>query len=198
MIRNIRRRYFEVWGDEQSQNVFLKGFVVVLAALFLIESIALLVLCLRKPELIAVGQSETKVFTVQPPSAELLKEELKRTVKKYLETHYNWEPATVEKAHQVASLYVAEKFVKAFNSANAEQVKIAKDQKISEKVYPGDPIVDDKALTARVSMDRILVINGLRTTSPLTLDVTFEYGPRTASNPEGIYVTGEKVIDPQR
>ena len=54
--------------------------------------------------------------------------------------------------------------------------------------------IDTKALTARIFMDRILSIDGLRAATLLTLDVNFEYGPRTEANPQGLYITGEKFI----
>lgn len=197
MIRTIKRRYFEIWGNEEAQNIFLKGLLSGLAALFLVQSIALVILALRKPVLIAVGPAETRVFNVTPPGDELLASELKRLVQSYVETHYNWEFTTIEKAHAEAARFVSEKFVKAFITANREQVRMAKEKKISERVYlTSDVQVDLKALSARVPMDRIFTVDGLRATSPLTLDITFEYGPRTQSNPEGVYITGEKVISP--
>lgn len=195
MIRNITRRYFEVWGNEEAQNSFLKGLLVVLSVLFLVQSVVLAVVAYRKPTLIAVGQSETRVFTVTPPGDELLSVELRRLVKRYVETHYNWDFTNVEKAHAEAARFVSEKFVKAFNAANAEQVRIAREKKITEKVYLSTEIqVDPKTLTARVAMDRIFTVEGLRAASLLTLDISFEYGARTPQNPEGIYVTAEKVI----
>jgi hypothetical protein len=160
MIKKIRRTYFEIWGDEEAQNAILKGLLLGLGVLFIIQSVALVVISLRKPIFIALGNEETKIFQVTPPSKELLTQELKRTVKAYVETHYNWDSSTVEQAHEKAATYVSEKFVKAFVSANAEQVKIAKDKKLKEVVYVSDPIqVDLSILTAHVKLDRILIID---------------------------------------
>lgn len=194
MIRDIRRNYFEIWGNEEAQNVFLKGLLSVLVVLFAVQSAVLCIVVLRKPVLVAIGNSETKVLTLTPPSEALLADELKRLVKRYAETHYSWDSTSVEKAHEEASHYVGEAFVKAFNAANAEQVKLAKEKKLAQKVYVADISVDAKALTARITMDRILAVEGLRAASSLILDITFEYGPRTVTNPEGIYITGEKVV----
>ena len=196
MIRNIRRSYFEVWGNEEAQNRILKGLLLGLCVLYSIQTIALVFVYCRKPVLIAVGSDETKIFHIIPPTQELLAQELKRTVKSYVETHYNWDPSTVENAHAEAARYVSEKFVKSFVSANAEQVKIAKEKKLKEIVYISDIRIDPQMLTARVYIDRILIIGALRATTPWMLDITFEYGPRTPTNPEGIYVSGEKQINP--
>jgi hypothetical protein len=194
MIRNIQRKYFEIWGNEEAQNAFLKGLLIILSILFLFQSIVLTIVYLRKPVLVAIGNTETKVLTLAPPPEELLKSELTRTVKNYAEAHYNWDSATVEAAHERASKYVSSQFVKAFKNANAEQVKLAQSKKLTQKIYVTDVKVDSKNLTARIFMDRILSIDGLRAATLLTLDVTFEYGPRTDANPQGIYITGEKFI----
>lgn len=197
MIKDISRRYFEVWGNEEAQNAFLKGVLVVLSVLFTVQSVVLCVVCFRKPTLFAVGKSETAVFTVTPPSEELLANELKRVVRQYAETHYTWDSTTVEKAHADAARYVAKDFVKAFNAANAEQVRIAKEKKLAQKVYVSEITIDAKVLSSRITMDRILAVEGLRAVSQLILEVSFDYGPRTSTNPEGIYVIGEKVITSQ-
>ena len=51
----------------------------------------------------------------------------------------------------------------------------------------------------KVTGDRILLVEGLRATNPMTLEVSYDDGPRTETNPSGIYVTAEKLIsDPER
>ena len=195
MIRDIRRKYFEIWANEEAQNVFLKGVLAVFVLLFVIQFGVLCVIGLRKPVLIAIGQTETQILTLTPPPEELLALELKRLVRHYTETHYTWDSTSVEKAHEEATRYVGDAFIKAFKAANAEQIKIAKEKKLSQKVYVSDISIDSKTLTARITLDRILIIEGLRATSPLVLDITFEYGPRTQTNPVGIYITAEKVVN---
>ena len=49
-------------------------------------------------------------------------------------------------------------------------------------------------MTAQLSGDRILVVDGLRATNPMALEIGFRLNSRTTSNPEGIYVTSEKLI----
>jgi hypothetical protein len=195
MIRDIRRQYFEIWGSEEAQNSFLKGVLIILGILSAIQSIVLCYLALRKPVLVAVGQTETQVFTMTPPTEDLLNNELKRVVRKYVESHYTWDNSTVEKAHAEASRYVSTQFVKAFKAANIEQIKLAKEKKLSQKVYVSELSVNSKDLTAHLILDRILMVEGLRAASQLTFDISFEYGPRTSSNPEGIYIVSEKVVN---
>jgi hypothetical protein len=194
MIRDISRKYYEIWGSEQAQNSLLKGLLVVIGILFLFQSIALTILAIRKPVLVAVSEKETAILTATPPSAELLEKELTRQVTGYVESHYTWDFTNIDAAHVNASRYVASQFQKAFQQANAEQVRIAKEKKLSQKVYVSDIQLDSKALTARVTLDRILRVDGLRAVTPLVLDLTLQSGPRTDTNPEGLYITGEKIV----
>src|ERR1700761_7667567 len=116
MVRDIRRKYFEIWGDEEAQNSILKGLLLLMGSLLIVQSVALAILALKKPVLIAMNTEETRIFTVAPPSDELLAVELKRMVRGYVETHYTWDSSTVEKAHTEAARYVAPDFVKAFTA----------------------------------------------------------------------------------
>ena len=99
MIRDFSRKYYEVWGTEQAQNVFLKGLLTVISLLFCIQSVALVIVSLRKPVLIGVSDTETKILAAVPPFQAILDQELKRQVTRYVQTHYTWDHATIDKAH---------------------------------------------------------------------------------------------------
>jgi hypothetical protein len=195
MIRDLSRKYYEIWGNEEAQNTFLKGILVALSVLFILQSIALVIVSLRHPILITVGEKQTQIIAETPPSEDLLSEELKRQVTHYVDAHYTWDFTTVEKSHELASHYISAQFLKAFQQANLEQIKIAKEKKLSEKVYFASLVVDPKQLSAQVTLDRILMIDGIRAVTPLNLSLTLEAGPRTETNPEGLYITGEKIMN---
>jgi len=59
--------------------------------------------------------------------------------------------------------------------------------------YPSEISVNAKARSARVAGDRILLVEGLRAASPLSVEVQYELGERTPNNPEGVYIVGEKA-----
>jgi hypothetical protein len=194
-MNKLKRKYFEIWADEEAQNLILKWILIFALCLISIETASLSVLALRKPIVIAIGDSETKIFTFTPPKPELLRSELERWVTNYVEAHYNWDFSTIEKAHEKASLFVAEQFRKAFATSNSEQVKLAKERKVVQRVYLSKPpMIDVDKMTARITVDRIFSVEGIKASAPLTLEIGFEYGPRTSMNPEGIYVTGEKLV----
>lgn len=197
-MNRLKRKYFELWGDEAAQNYFLKVLFIAAFTLISIETIAIVALSLRKPILVAVGSSETKVLTYSPPTPDLLKSELDRYVKKYGETRYRFTPETIQDRINEAKKLVGEDFKKQFDSANAEQIKMIREKKISQSVYfSQNPEIDPEKLTAKIFMDRIFSIEGIRGTAPLTLLVQFQYGARTIDNPEGIYITGESLQNNQ-
>ena len=194
-MNNFKRKYFEIWADEEAQNLILKWLLIFLMLVILGESASLCVLALRHPDLIAVSEKETKLFTITPPKPDLLRAELDRTVTAYVLTHYNWDWNSVEKAHKDASKYVSDKFQKAFLSSNGDQVKLAKEKKVFQRVYlEKPPEIDTEKLIAKITLDRIFSVEGIKATSPLNLEIGFEYGPRTPDNPEGIYVVSEKLV----
>lgn len=194
MIRNIKRTWFEVWGTEEAQNRFLKALLVFFVSLCCTLSVALVILALRKPPLIAVSATESRVLTVIPPKAELLESEARRVVTGYITAHYNWEWAKIEDSFRGAARYVSPDFTKKFFAANQEQIRVAREKKVSQRLYIAETQLDLKRKTARVSGDRILLVEGLRATHPLSVEVQFDYGERTEENPEGVYIIGEKLI----
>ncbi len=194
MIKNIQRTWFEVWGDESAQNQILKGLTALLVVLVAIQSIALVILSLRKPILIAVSSSETKVLAAQLPNAELLEQEVRRVVTSYIKARHNWEWSQIESHLKDAAKYVDSDFEKAFRKATSEQIKIAKDKRISQVFYPSEISLNLDSKTAKVTGDRILNIDGLRAANPLTLEIGFRLNSRSVTNAEGVYVTSEKLL----
>ena len=196
-MNNLKRRYFELWADEEAQNLILKWILIFALLIILVETTSLCVLALRPATLVALGQKSTQVLTLEKPKPEQLRGELERLVEKYVFTHYTWDYSSIENAHREASKYVADVFQKAFLQANSDQVKQVKEKKISQVVYKSKSTeIDPSKLTAKVYLDRIFTVDNLKGTAPLTLEITFEYGSRTESNPEGIYITNEKLIPP--
>jgi hypothetical protein len=194
MIKNIQRTWFEVWGDEAAQNQILKGLTAFLIVLVAIQSVALVILSLRKPVLIAVSGSETKVLAAVPPNADILEQEARRVIAAYIKARHNWEWNQIEAHLKEAVRYVDSDFEKAFKKATAEQIRLAKEKKISQVFYPTNITLNIEAKTAKVTGDRILMIDGLRATNPMTVEVSFRLNQRNAANPEGVYITAENLV----
>jgi len=194
MIRNIKRTWFEVWGTEEAQNRFLKALLVFFVAQNLAFAAILAVLAVRKPPVVAVSATESRVLSIVPPRKELLETEIRRAVTGYITAHYNWEWPKIEDAFRTAARFVSPDFTKRFLAANQDQMRVAREKKVSQRFYLGEVTVDPKTKTARIFGERVLVVEGLRAANPLTVEVEFEYGARSEDNPEGIYIIGEKLV----
>ena len=196
MIRNVKRAWFEVWGNEEAQNKILKGLLTLAVALISVQSISLLILSLRKPNLIAVTASETRILSVTPPNDELLAAEVSRVASSYIKARHNWEPNKIDASFAEAGRFIHKDFLKKFQQGTSEQLRLAKEKRVSQRFYPSELQVDPKKQTVTVSGDRILIIDGLRATNPMNLELTYDFGPRTVANQEGVYITAEKNLKP--
>jgi hypothetical protein len=194
MIRKIERTWFEIWGTEEAQNRFLKGLLAFCIALLAIETVALVILAVRRPVIIAVSSEATKILSAVPPEPQILENEIRRVITAYVNTRHSWEWNNVEAGISAASKLVGKDYSRKFLQATAEQVKLAKEKKISQKFHISSLTLDQKARIARVTGDRILVIDTLRAANPLTLEIGYEVSSRTADNPEGVYITSENNL----
>lgn len=193
MIRKIQRRWFEVWADEESQNRLLKYLLLVFAALFSIQFIVICVLAFRHPLLVSLTKEATTRVEYIEPDPNLLNREIERAITGYLKTRHNWEWTTIEAKSKDASQYVASDFREKFLIATTEQIRLAKEKQISQRLYPEEPDIDLKTKMATVRAERILIVSGIRAAQGLTFQVGFSLGDRTPNNPEGVYITSEKL-----
>lgn len=193
MIRNIKRTWFEVWGEESAQNQILKGLTTLLLVCLCVETISLTVLSLRKPELIAITPAGTGFLMVTPPKEDFLKNEINRAVNGYVTSRFTWQWKEVDKAFTRASKYVDDKFTKTFLEAIQKQIKFAKEKKLSQQLYVDRVSLDLEKRNATVLGTRIILVEGLRAASPFSAQINFDYGDRNQNNPEGIYITGESI-----
>ncbi len=197
MIRNIKRTWFEVWGEETAQNQILKALLLFVLVLTAVESLGLVWLAMRKPFIVTVSETATKAFVVALPNSELLERETKRVVSVYAKYRHEWEWTDIEKRIKNAATYIHPDFEKVFTKANVEQIKIARDKHVSQRFYFDESAIRLSQGKATVSGDRILVLDGLRITNPMTLEIEYQLGRRTQINPEGVYVTSERLISSQ-
>jgi hypothetical protein len=191
MIRKIERTWFEIWGTEEAQNQMLKGLLAFVLSLLAVESISLVCLALRRPVIIAVSSEATKVLAASPPQAEILQNEVRRVVTSYINQRHSWDYSNIETNITAASKLVGQNYSRKFLQATSDQVKLAKSKKLSQRFYISNIAIDEKAHVARVSGDRVLVIDTLRAVNPMTLEIGYEVSDRTTDNPEGVYVTSE-------
>lgn len=193
MIRKIQRRWFEVWADEEAQNRLLKFLLLIFSSLTAIQLVVICVLAFKKPLLVSVTSDASRQVQYSEPDANLLLRELTRAILNYLKTRHNWEWTTIEARAKDASLYVASDFREKFLVSTSEQIRLAREKQISQRLYPEDPQIDMKLKVASVLANRILIVSGIRAAQLLKFQIGFSLGERTAANPEGVYITSEKL-----
>lgn len=110
-----------------------------------------------------------------------------------MKTRHSWEWQNIESKSKESANLVAPEFKDKFMVSYQEQIRLAKEKQVSQKIFPEEPQVDLKNKTATIVTERILIVNGMRASQPLTFEIGFEFGDRTEGNPEGIYITSEKV-----
>ena len=195
MIQRTRQAWFEVWGNEVAQNQFLKYLLIVFGCVNMVLAISLTIVSFRSPPIFAVSSVDSGMLRSDPPPKEYLEREAKTVISGYLEIRHNWEPVSIEKSIGKASRFVDRSFRESFLRANASQIKIAKEKKVSQRFYISSVNVDLEKGVANVAGDRILTIDGLRAVSSLAFALKIRIGERTEQNPEGVYVTSEQLIE---
>ena len=196
MIKNIHRKYFEIWGDEQSQNIFLKGILLFLFLTNLCFLTALVSVVNKKPYVISINENASKVLklSVQKTEEQNLIE-IERVFKKFIKYRHNWRSDNLKQNLEKTSKLISYNFRKKFLKSNRGQLKEAGKKKITQRFYISKPIrVDMKKNQAEITGDRILIVDGLRATQPMTFKFNFIFRNRTLDNPEGIYITSENLI----
>lgn len=195
MILKARQKWFEVWGNEVAQNEILKYLLLIFCVANLVLTISLTVLALRSPPIFAVSSIDTGMLRADPPPKEYFEREAKRVITAYLEMRHNWDSGTIQTSIGAASRFVDSSFRKAFLQANASQIKIATEKRISQRFYVRQVNVDLQKDVASVSGDRILTVDGFKAVSSLSFNLKIRLGERTEQNPEGVYVTSEQLVE---
>ena len=194
-MHRITRPWFEVWGSEQAQNRTLKGLLVLTLLLNVTQSVGLVVLAVTPPVLFAISTDKTQRVTNTPPPLDLIELETKRVLLAYLAARHTWDWSKIEAAFETASKFVDDANRAKFLKTNALQIKHARQKRLSQKFHIESFTVDIKANRARVQGDRILKIDGLQAVTNQTFELEFTSAKRTAANPEGVYVTSERLVE---
>lgn len=198
MIRNIQRRWFEIWGNEEAQNQILKGLLSGTCVMVLVQTVCIVVLALRDPLLVSAFGPETTFIKVEAPKEGIVKEEVERAVRKYVSFRHNWKWQKIGDQFKGASNYVAGDFQKSFQAENQKASNLAKDKKVSQKFYIDHMNVNVEKRAVEIKGERILVVEGIRATHPMNINFAYVFGDRTQENPEGIYIASEQRIESTR
>ncbi len=195
-MKNIHRKYFEMWGDEQSQNFFLKGLLVVMLITSLFLTISLAIISSKKPFVISIDKASSKIIKLsKSKTKEQNLVEIKRSVEKFIKYRHNWTSEKIKERLEKSSKFIAPSFRKRFLASNRKQLKEASKKKIAQRFYISKAMnIDIDKNKVEVTGDRILIVDGLRATQPMTFRLSYIFKKRTLDNPEGVYITSENLI----
>ena len=196
MIKDIHRKYFEVWGDEQSQNSILKGLLAFMIVTNIALTVSIVILSQNKPLLISQDRVQTKLIdTTTSLPRDFIEKEIKQSLSRFSKLRYNWNHKDIAEKLQKSSQFVGVDFKRKFLKTNLKNTKTAQKKKITQKFYFSKPIMINASKNeAHITGDRILIVEGLRATQPMTFKINYKFGKRTSQNPEGVYITNETLI----
>lgn len=175
-------------ADLSHSNQFLKMFAVGSLALSLVLSALVFVAFARKPIVIAMTESAEILRQVELPKPE---SEVRQAILAYVERRYNWTSQTVDQQLEKAQLFVAAANMQSFLQGTSNVKRFSKEKVVTQRAYASNVVVDLKRGVALITGDRITEIQGMRAAGALNLELSFQSGPRTASNPWGIYIFKE-------
>ena len=176
-------------GQLMHSNQFLKVFSISSLALVFMVLGVIFVLITREPMVITLGPDGKSVERTILPKAE---DQIREGIKRYVEKRYQWEPENVIRKLKESEKFITPQALKAFQGAVTNVAKFSTDKLVSQRVYANSIEVNLSKNTAFITGDRVTSIQGLKAAGNLKLELTFESGPRTETNPWGIYISKER------
>lgn len=188
-LKFVNARFPKLVGEVLHSNQFLKMFSIYTLTLLLITLLAFISVVNRSPNVITLNYDGKNIPRSRQPKVEDL---VKEGVKAYLEMRYKWEPSSVVENLKEAEHFIMPKTITAFRTAVSKVAKFSIDKSVSQRIYPEKLVINLTKKAVFISGDRITAIQGMKAAGDLNLEIHFEYGDMTESNPWGIYITKEK------
>lgn len=147
------------------------------------------VLASAPPQVLTLTPDGALYERIAEPSRESA---IRRVVGEYLELRYRWEPKTVASRIKESQVFILPATRKSFEISTAGVARFSQEKNVSQRVLPDTMQINFERQTVFIQGDRMTSIQGLRAAGALKLELSFDYGPRTARNPWGIYITKER------
>lgn len=170
-------------------NQFLKLSAFYAYGLCLVLAGVVYVLASKPPEVLTLTPDAALYERIAEPARESA---VLRVVKEYLDLRYHWEPKTVANRIKEAQAFILPATRKTFETSTTNVVRFAEEKSVAQRVYADKTQVNIEKQTVFIQGDRVTSIQGLKAAGDLKLELSFDYGPRTAKNPWGIYITKER------
>lgn len=179
----------KILADLTHSNQFLKVFSLGAMGLCGLILALAMILGTKEPIVLTLAPSAALLDRVEMPKPE---DEIRMAVRAYLEKRYMWDQTNVTKRLQEAESFVVPSAIKAYQAAVANVAGFSIEKLVAQKVYPEKLDVSLGKRTVVISGERTTTIQGLKAAGELKLELSFESGPRTKSNPWGVCISKEK------
>jgi hypothetical protein len=186
------RKLPKALAELSHSNQFLKVSTFSLLALIGLMSMVLFYQVTKAPIVLSIAPDGSVYKDAPKPDPKI---EVERALREYLKYRYNWTPKTVASSLESARAFILPSTFKVFDSAMQSVVRFSSERLVAQRVYPWEIEVDLKKSLAVISGDRITTIQGLKAAGDLKLELSFDSGPRTPSNPWGIYISKEREFN---
>lgn len=179
----------QVLAELRHANQFLKIYSAGMTVLSILCLVVVLALLSRESEVIVLSHSGSRLANNDKPDP---KAQIEAALAEYVKYRYSWDPKNIKSQLALARSFVRETALKSFDSGLAEVEKFAAERNVTQRGYAASIEVDSQRQIALVKGDRVTSIQGLAAAGQLNLVLHFESGPRTTTNPWGIYVVRER------
>jgi type IV secretory pathway component VirB8 len=176
-------------GSLIHSNQFLKMLSVSTLVLLFLSLSMNLVLVYQEPFVITLNSAGENLQRVNQARAE---DQIREGIKAYLQNRYEWGPQDVHKKLKQTESFITPQALKAYQGAVFNVAKFSTEKLVTQRIFPERIEINLSQGTALITGDRITSIQGLRAAGNLKLELTFVGGPRTQTNPWGIYISKER------
>lgn len=189
MLNEAESKYFEKWTDVQRNQHFHKRIILSLLGLIGILGLIILFAGNNNPLIVEKNQRLYQPLRIEKMDIKPTNESVSELIEEFIKVRYEWpifEPQTILKKIEP---YTTEAFrFKLQEEFGKKSFQNKTGESIEQSVARIRPTVTDKSILA--SFDRILRINGIPVVVPTEISVLLSEGPRTFSNPLGLYING--------
>jgi hypothetical protein len=196
-MKSNNRAFFEVWGESEVQNYFLKWVLIIFTVVVVAQSASLLVISFLQ---IRQAKSDGSLIPggSSLKSSSINESDIKRALERYLQLRYSWDLTTIEEQLPDAAVFLIAAQKSDFLKTVRQEVARARRQNLAQRFFVERIQIDEKTKTATVEGWQLLLLSKSALPPRTTVEkISYELGGRTPANPEGVYVLSEKPLSKQ-
>lgn len=189
MLNEEENNYFEKWTYMQKNQQFQKRIILSLLGLMGLLLLIVLFAGQQTPLVVERDNSVYRSLLVEKTDVKPTKESVAELVEDFVKARYEWENFEPQVIVKKLEPYTTEALrTKLFEEFGKKGFQNKPGDSVEQSVARIRPDVSDKAVLA--TFDRVLRINGIPVVVPTEISLLLSEGPKTFSNPMGLYING--------